>query len=82
MIIWQFCINGFVSFDMWQSLANHIEGTIKNYKRNLHKSARVFSDQLFDGYLAMFTNDGIVKYAATESKNPKFGIAVELLLNP
>jgi hypothetical protein len=73
--------NDFASFDMWQSLGNHIEGTIKKYNRNLYRSTRVFSDQLFDGYLAIFTNDCIVKYAATESKNPKFGIAVELLFN-
>jgi hypothetical protein len=74
--------NGFISFDMWQSLANHIEGTIKTYKNNLHRSPRVFSDQLFDGYLAIFTNDCIVKYAAAGSKNPKFSIAVALLFNP
>jgi hypothetical protein len=74
--------DGFIPFDFWLSLATDIERIIKTYKNKLHQSTRVFSDQLFDGYLAIFTNDCIVKYAATENKNPKFGIAVELLLNP
>lgn len=70
---------GFVSFDFWLNLAAEAEKIIRKHRYNIIRSSKVFSDQLFFGHLALFTNDCITKYAAKQDSTNKFQKAVELL---
>lgn len=77
---WQ---NGLMSFDLWLSLAIQAEQVINKYGRQLEKSSSLFSDQLFDGYLAAYMAHCLIQFT-TISKHPnrKFCLAVDLLFNP
>lgn len=70
--------NGFMPFDYWFSLSEECAGLLKKHGHAMRKNSKVFSDQLFYGYTALFVNDRTVKYAA-RSGNSKFKQAVELL---
>jgi len=75
--------SGFMSFDYWLSLIVQVEAKIKRYGSKLHSSSKVFSDQLFENYLALYTNHAISTYVKViEHPNPKFTIAVELIFSP
>ncbi|WEK17942.1 MAG: hypothetical protein P0Y49_14160 [Candidatus Pedobacter colombiensis] len=71
--------DGFITFDFWYSLAIETEKVIHKYRYNLERSSKVFSDQLFYGHMAMFTNDCIVKYADNRTDHPKFQKMVSVL---
>jgi hypothetical protein len=69
--------------DFWFQLAEEANRKIKQYGKQLEKSSAVFSDQLFDGYGALFLNHCLTTYA--EKGNPadsKFKTAVDLFINP
>ncbi|QDW25132.1 hypothetical protein FFJ24_010040 [Pedobacter sp. KBS0701] len=70
--------DGFMSFDYWFSLSEECAALLKKHGHTMRKNSKVFSDQLFYGYTALFVNDRIVKYAA-HSASKKFKQAVELL---
>lgn len=71
------------SFDLWLSLAIQVQQAITKYGRQMEKSKRLFSDQLFDGYNAMFTINSIVGYTTIRRHpNAKFSQAVDLIFNP
>ncbi|MBB6239939.1 hypothetical protein HDC90_004601 [Pedobacter sp. AK013] len=70
--------NGFMPFDYWFSLSEECASLLKKHGHTMRKNSKVFSDQLFYGYTALFVNDRIVKYAS-HSGNEKFKQAVELI---
>lgn len=45
----------------------------------LHRSTRVFSDQLFDGHNAIFLINCLIEYADREECSPKMKEAIHLL---
>lgn len=72
--------NGLMTFDYWLALLNQVEAAIAQYGKKLHKSHRLFADQLFDGLLACYTAYCITVYVTTKQHpNPKFTMAVDLL---
>ncbi len=77
---WQ---EGLISFDLWLDLAVQAEHIINKYGRQLEQSSSLFSDQLFDSYLAAFMVHCLIQFT-TISKHPnrKFCLAVDLLFNP
>lgn len=71
---------GLFTFDFWLYLLRQVEEVIKKKKALLQKSDKIFSEQLFDGYLACYTNHCIIVYTSTrQHSNVKFIQAVELL---
>ncbi|MDB5143422.1 MAG: hypothetical protein JWQ66_2135 [Mucilaginibacter sp.] len=65
--------------DFWIELAGDILKKTNAYSKDLKKSANVFSDQLFDGYLAVFTIHVLTFYADNEENiNEKFKAAISL----
>lgn len=72
---WQ---NGFMPFDYWFRLSEECAALLKKHGHEMRKNSKVFSDQLFYGYTALFVNDRIVKYA-THSGSEKFKQAVALI---
>jgi len=76
-------VNQLFGVDFWFSLAEEADRKIKQYGRQLEKSSAVFSDQLFDGYGALFLNHCLLTYTEQgKHSDPKFKTAVELFFNP
>ncbi|RCH56819.1 hypothetical protein DJ568_02900 [Mucilaginibacter hurinus] len=72
--------NGFLNVEMWFELAERVQAIMAKYPKDLYRSPNVFADQLFDGYLAMFTRHALNLYVQLEKQtDPKFKAAVELL---
>ena len=69
----------FLTADYWFSLVSNTEQVLKRYNVMLHRSTRVFSDQLFDGYNAIFLINCLVEYADKEECSPKLTEAIHLL---
>lgn len=68
-----------VTADFWYALVSNTEQVLKRYNVTLHRSTRVFSDQLFDGHNAIFLINCLVEYADREECNPKLKEAIHLL---
>ena len=75
---WDF---GLMTFDMWLQLAEQADKPIDKHRRNMIKSSKVFSEQLFHSfdYTVLFVNDRLIKYAEGKSENDKFKLVVTLL---
>ncbi len=58
---------------------NRAVQVLKRYNVTLHRSTRVFSDQLFDGYNAIFLTNCLIVYADGEECSPKLKEAIHLL---
>lgn len=54
--------NPFLSYHQWHSLSEQVGSTAKRYGKSLTKSAKVFSEQLFNGYAPIFTNHCLEQY--------------------
>jgi hypothetical protein len=66
----------------WFELAEEAGKKINRYNKELLKSSTVFSEQLFDGYMAIFTIHCLTQFVATGKYNdPKFEHAVNLLFS-
>lgn len=72
--------NGFLNVEMWFELAERVQVIMAKYPKDLYRSSNVFADQLFDGYLAIFTRHALTSYVQLDKQtDPKFKPAVELL---
>jgi len=66
--------------EMWFELARETQKVMVKYPKDLRKSAPVFADQLFGGFMALFTVHALLQYTAQDKQaDPKFKTAVELL---
>ncbi|SFC76966.1 hypothetical protein SAMN05421747_12422 [Parapedobacter composti] len=68
-----------VTADFWFALVSNTEQVLKRHNVMLHRSTRVFSDQLFDGYNAIFLTNCLIEYAEREECSPKLKEAIHLL---
>lgn len=68
-----------ITDNFWYGLVSDMESTIRHQGVSLHRSARVFSDQLFDGYNAIFTVHCLIEYADREACTHQLGQAIHLL---
>ena len=76
---WQ---NGLFTFDFWMQLVNQAETVLLKYGDQLGKSSRLFSEQLFDGYLAMYLAHCLSIYTSQQAlANEKFVKMVDILFN-
>ncbi|WP_374950143.1 hypothetical protein [Mucilaginibacter sp.] len=74
--------NQLFGVDFWFGLAEEVQRVMAKYPKDLHKSAAVFADQLFDGYTAIFTAHALTQYVANgRDTDPKFKPAVDLLFS-
>ncbi|MFT3948200.1 MAG: hypothetical protein QM763_14615 [Agriterribacter sp.] len=68
-----------LNVEMWIRLAHAVHEAIETYGSKLSKSGRLFSDQLFDGYPALFSVHCLQQFVQySELKEYRFKIAVEL----
>jgi len=74
--------NPFINYQQWLSLAEQVSAGIKRYGKDLTKSGNVFSEQLFGGYPAIFSNHCVEQYGLRCSKSERFRQAVALFYQP
>jgi hypothetical protein len=74
--------NPFLSYQQWLQLATTVNDTIGRKRNSLVKSARVFAEQLFEGYLAIFGNHCVEQYGLHKAQSPKFAHAISLFYLP
>lgn len=75
--------NQLFSFDWWLELSRDIHLKIEKYGRSLEKSSVTFSEQLFDGYGAIYMTHCLLRYVEEgKAADPKFGMAAALFFNP
>lgn len=71
--------NQFFNFDFWMSLVKDVQQKLEKHSFNLSKKSRLFSDQLFDGYLALYSAHCLHQYAIHgKLENPRFVHAIEV----
>ncbi|WP_268225341.1 hypothetical protein [Sinomicrobium oceani] len=71
--------NGLITVGFWCDLAKRVLQVIEKYESKLLESRRLFADQLFDGYNALFAIDCIAKYADKGNGSSRFQLAVKML---
>jgi len=68
--------------EMWFTLTAEVQKVIAKYPKDLYKSSPVFAEQLFGGFMAMFTVHALLQYTALgKNSDPKFKPAVEFLFS-
>ena len=74
-----------LTLEFWLKLAGEARATIERYKTRFSGSSRLVSDQLFDGYDALFAVHCINGYAASEdcrSESFKAAVTMFFLFDP
>lgn len=71
--------NPLFSKNFWFGLVDQSERIVERQGRNLFKSARIFSDHLFDGYNAVFTIHCLIEYAYNPACDHKLKQGIFLL---
>lgn len=69
----------FMTFDFWFSQVAEVSELIKTNGAALRRSNTIFSDQLFFGYRAIFSNPCICEMAKNQNEQPEFCLTVALL---
>ncbi|SFH37456.1 hypothetical protein [Pedobacter insulae] len=74
--------NGLMTYDFWLSLVRDGKVKVERYGKKLCLNGRLFSEQLFDGYIAVFTTHCMEVYiTARQHENARFVLAVKMLFN-
>lgn len=68
-----------ITAEFWYDLVRSTQRIIRNQGTGLYRSARVFSDQLFDGYNAIFMIYCLIGYTQGEACPYKLKQAIHLL---
>lgn len=75
--------NGLLTVEARLSFAEEVRSKIDKYRKKLHTHSRLFADQLFDGYHALYMVHCLTLYTTTHKhSNKKFVVAVDLFFNP
>ncbi|OJW80313.1 MAG: hypothetical protein BGO69_05645 [Bacteroidetes bacterium 46-16] len=75
--------NGLLTVESWLSFVEEIRNKIERYGKRMHKQSRLFADQLFDGYVAIYMVHCMTLYTTIRNHpNHKFSLAIDLLFNP
>lgn len=78
--VWE---NGLLTVEAWLSFVEEVRSKIDKYGKRLHTHSRLFADQLFDGYTALYMVHCLTLYTtARKHSNHKFVLAIDLLFNP
>lgn len=75
--------NGLLTVEAWLSLVKEAMSKIEKYGKRMHTQSRLFADQMFDGYVALYTVHCLTLYTTTQKHgNKKFAQSIDLLFNP
>jgi hypothetical protein len=70
------------NFDFWLQLAEEVVKKTKFYNGKLVTNSKLFSEQLFDGYLAIYTNNCFDLYSRQDDCPAKLKQAIALFILP
>jgi hypothetical protein len=70
------------NFDFWLQLAEEVVKKTKLYNGKLITNSKLFSEQFFDGYLAIYTNNCLDHYSRQEDCPAKLKQAITLFILP
>jgi len=70
------------NFDFWLQLAGEVVKKTKFYNGKLLTNSKLFSEQLFDGYLAIYTNNCFDLYSKQSDCPAKLKQAIALFILP
>lgn len=70
--------NTLITADFWFGLVDNTEQILKRYNVMLHRSPRVFSDQLFDGYNSIFITNCLIEFTEKQECETKLKQAIHL----
>jgi len=68
-----------VTADFWFGLVERTEDIMQKMKSSLPKSQRIYSDQLYDGYNAIFSMHCLITFAGTPECGAQLRQAIHLL---
>lgn len=68
-----------VTSESWFNHVRSVEKAVKKYSAKFQRNHRLFANQLFDGYDALFTIYCLVEYSLKEDCNNRLRLAVHLL---
>ena len=72
-----------VNIELWLDTAASVAQLVSEYRQELAGSSALFGEQLFDGNYALLLNHCLLRYAESgKAEDPKFAVAVELLIRP
>lgn len=74
--------NPFLSYQQWLTLSEQVNNIIKRQGKALAKSGNMFTEQLFGGYLALFSNHCLEQYGLHQAKSIRFAQAIQLFYLP
>lgn len=75
--------NGLLTVEAWLSFVEEVRNKIERYGKRMHKQSRLFADQLFDGYVAIYMMHCMTLYTTIRKHpNHKFSLAIDLFFNP
>lgn len=70
--------NSFVTVNFWFNLVRDIEQILRRFNVTLYRNPRVFSDQLFYGFFAVFTVNSLIEYAERDHCSVELKAAIHL----
>ncbi|WP_286850220.1 MULTISPECIES: hypothetical protein [Sphingobacterium] len=70
----------FISVGFWYNLVTDIEHLLRKFNVALYRNPKVFADQLFYGFFAVFTSNCLLQYAESEHCSLQARLAIHLLL--
>jgi hypothetical protein len=74
--------NGLLTVEAWLSIVEEVKNKIDRYGKRLHTQSRLFADQLFDGYVALYMVHCMTLYTTIRKHpNHKFALGIDLLFN-
>lgn len=74
--------NGLLTVEAWLSFVEEVRYKIEKYGKRMHEQSRLFADQLFDGYVAIYMVHCMTLYTTIrQHPNHKFSLAIDLLFN-
>ena len=71
--------NEFFQFEFWMQQVKQVQCKLDKYSHQLTKRSTLFADQLFDGYLALYSSHCLHQYITHQKPgDPRFTHAVEI----
>ncbi|UQA74058.1 hypothetical protein K2F45_19900 [Sphingobacterium siyangense] len=69
----------FIAVGFWYNLVTDIEHLLRKFNVALYRNPKVFADQLFYGFFAVFTSNCLIQYAESEHCSLEARLAIHLL---
>jgi len=69
----------FIAVGFWYNLVTDIEQLLRRFNVAMYRNPKVFADQLFYGFYAVFTTNCLIEYADSNQCSLEVKLAIHLL---